>query len=52
MSNFIRKYAEVQNLPGLVIFYTEFLLTVGIPADSNYKYTALTVEQARALNLL
>lgn len=52
MSNFIRKYAEVQNLPGLVIFYTEFLLAVGIPVDSNYQYTALPAEQARELGLL
>ncbi len=52
MSNFIRKYAEVQNLPGMVIFYTEFLFAVGMNVDLSYKYTALPVKVARDLHLL
>ena len=52
MRQFLRKYAETQNLPGYVIFYTEFLTAYGLPVDPAYMFTALTTQQAKQLGLL
>ena len=52
MKQFPRKYAEIQNHPGYVIFYTEFLLNYGLHVDPSYEFTALTTQQAQQLGLL
>ena len=52
MQQLPRKYAEIQNHPGYVIFYTEFLLNYGLHVDPAYVFTALTTQQAKQLGLL
>lgn len=52
MKQFPRKYAEIQNLPGYVIFYTEFLIAYWLRVDPSYMFTALTTQQAKQLGLL
>ncbi len=47
-----RKYAEVQNVPGCVVFYTAYLSMLGLTVDLNYEFTAVPVEIAKQLNLL
>ena len=52
MQQLPRKYAEIQNHPGYVIFYTEFLISCGLHVDPTYMFTALTTQQAKQLGLL
>ena len=47
-----RKYAEVQNVPGCVVFYTAYLKMLGFTVDSRYEFTAVPTETARKLNLI
>ena len=45
------KYAPVQNVPGYVVFFTNFLRKVGFRIESDDMYTALPIAVAKQYNL-
>lgn len=47
-----RKYAEVQNVPGCVVFYTAYLSMLGLSVNSKYQFTAVPTGVARQLRLI
>lgn len=49
---FPQKYAQVQNVPGCIVFFSDFLRKIGFRIKSSAKFTAIPVDIARTYNLI